>query len=145
MIYKNKEFICVQHFAYHSGRHAGEHIDFRFEMPTGNLWESFVTKKEIPLDSKKRIMLIRTRLHNREDALTTKPITSGYGEGTYKLFDKGKCDILEYSPSHIVLDLKGKKIKGIYHLIKLGVINKQYKQPGYLFFKSNKSREDLFS
>ncbi len=128
---KKSQFIIVQHFA----EKAGTHYDLRFEKPEGQLWDSFVIKKDIPLLIGKRILAVKTHDHNKKDAITVKPILSGYGKGSYKKFDGGYCTIEKYHPSHIVLNFTGSKIKGIYHLISLKTISKDKELREYLFFK----------
>jgi hypothetical protein len=128
---KKSQFIIVQHFA----EKAGVHFDLRFEKPEGQLWDSFVLKKEPPLTMGKRILAVKTHDHNKKDALTIKPILSGYGKGTYKKYADGYCTIEKYHPSHIVLNFNGTKIKGIYHLVSLKTISKDKALREYLFFK----------
>ena len=66
-------------------------------------------------------------------------IESGYGAGVLKKWDGGKCTIIKYHPSHIIVDFYGKKIKGIYHFINLamnkGVSGKEFKNQQYWLFK----------
>ena len=79
-------------------------------------------------------MANRTNDHSKEEALMVGTITSGYGAGTLKVWDKGTCIIEKYEPAHIVLNFKGNKIKGLYHLIRMN--SRQFgKGRSYLFFK----------
>lgn len=128
---KKVKFIIVSHDA----DKAGLHNDLRFEKPEGNLWDSFVIKKDVPLQMGSRVLAVKTHDHNEKDALTLKPILHGYGKGTYTLFDQGFCVIEKYHPSHYVISFQGKKIKGIYHLVSLKVVKDDEKLRKYLFFK----------
>jgi hypothetical protein len=63
-------------------------------------------------------------------------ISSGYGAGKLTKFDDGTCNVKTFSSKHIVVDFKGRKIKGIYHFINTGVASKdKYKQQRYFLFK----------
>lgn len=125
-------FILVEHDA----KRAGKHLDLRFEMPNSKLWASFVIKT-IPKEENLKVLAIKTNNHNKQNALYTGTIKSGYGAGTLKREDGGKCNIIKYSNNQITIDFKGSILKGIYHLIFIGVIRKRKngKQKKYLFFK----------
>ena len=124
-------FIIVKHNAIK----AGKHFDVRFEIPNSNKWISFACRKIIPTQPGVKILAVRTHDHSQKDALFTGKIESGYGAGTLKRWDGGSCNIIKYSSSHISIDFKGNKIKGIYHLINTGVIDKDYKGRKYMLFK----------
>lgn len=125
------KFIIVDHFA----KRAGTHKDLRFKRPNSDMWDSYATKKDIPLETGKKIMIVKTHAHSEEDALFIGKIESGYGAGHYEKWDYGDCIILKYHPRHIVLEFKGKKIKGVYHILSTGVVTQNYKAQTYLFFK----------
>ena len=129
---KKSRFILLTHTA----DKAGVHHDLRFEQPTGKLWDSFAIRKNVPLEQGTRVLAVKTHDHNEEDALTTKPITHGYGKGHYVKEDDGTCIIEKYHPSHIVVTFQGKKLKGTYHFISLKVVKgKDGELREYLFFK----------
>jgi hypothetical protein len=128
---KKSKFIIVDHDA----ERAGKHHDLRFKKPDSELWDSFVIKKDIPLNLGTRVLAVKTHDHNEKDALTTKPILSGYGKGTYEKFDSGDCIIEKYHPSHIVVSFKGDKLKGTYHFVSLKNVNPNKELREYLFFK----------
>jgi len=119
----------------HNAKKAGLHKDLRFQIPKSSNWASFACRKDIPLTTGKKILAVRTNDHSEKEALFIGTIESGYGAGELKKWDSGSCVIEKYSPSHIVVNFKGSKIKGIYHLINTGVIDKDYKKSNYLFFK----------
>lgn len=132
------QFIVVKHDA----KRRGIHYDLRFEIPKSNLWASFATPKsvdEIPEKEGKRINLIRTHDHKKDEALFTGKIEDGYGAGTLTKYDSGKCEVIKYTNAHIVVDFKGNKIKGKYHFINTMVFSKDKKNKRiYRFFKSSK-------
>jgi len=124
----------------HEARKAGKHQDLRFQKPTDTRnWLSFAIRKGVPLKPGVRVLAIKTHLHSEEEALFIGEIPEGeYGAGKLKVFDKGMATIEKYAPAHIAISLKGRKVKGIYHLINIGVTrNTKYKANQYLLFKGN--------
>ena len=128
----NSKFIIVKHDA----KKARLHYDLRFRMPNSINWMSFAVRKGLPTTPGQKVLAIRTHDHTEKEALFLGTIESGYGAGKLSKYDDGQCIIEKFSPSHITIDFKGKKIKGIYHLINTGVFNKKdYKKQQYLLFK----------
>ncbi len=132
-IIKSK-FAIMQHLAIK----AGKHWDIRFRKPNSNIWDSFALRKEPPSIIGQKVLAVRTHDHTEKEALFIGKIESGYGKGELLQYDEGDCNILKYSPSHIVINFKGKKINGIFHFINTGIINRKgnkYSNQNYLFFK----------
>lgn len=132
----------------HEALKAGKHQDFRFEDPRDKKnWLSFAVRKGVPTMPGNRVLAVKTHLHSKDEALFTGQIPKGqYGAGKLSVFDKGNSLIIKYSSAHIVIELKGKKIKGIYHLINLGVTNKRkYKDSQYLLFKGAVTLEEIYN
>lgn len=127
------KFVVIEHDA----KKAGKHFDIRFKKPNSNMWDSFACPKGIPLKPAERRMVIKTTEHTEKEAIFTGEIKSGYGAGILKKWDSGSCIIEKYSKKHIVIIFKGSKLKNKYHFISTGVMDKNFKAPTYLFFKSN--------
>jgi DNA ligase D-like protein (predicted 3'-phosphoesterase) len=126
------KFIVVEHDA----KKARLHWDLRFKMPNSQNWASFAVRKGIPLNPGQKVLAIRTHDHTEKEALFLGVIDDGYGAGNLKKWDDGQCVIHKYSPSHIAIEFKGRKVKGLYHLINTGVMNrKDYKKQEYMLFK----------
>jgi bifunctional non-homologous end joining protein LigD len=126
------KFIVVEHDA----KKARLHWDLRFIMPHSNLWMSFAVRKGIPLQPGKKVLAVRTHDHTKDEALFLGKLESGYGAGTLKKWDDGDCIIHKFSPGHILIEFKGRKVKGFYHLISTGVMDKkEYKSQQYMLFK----------
>jgi len=128
------KFIVVEHDA----KKARLHWDLRFEMPNKkNIWMSFAVRKGIPLKPGKKVLAIRTHNHTKEEALFLGTIKKGYGEGKLKKWDDGQCIIHKFGTAHIVIEFKGHKVKGLYHLINIAVVGKkkEYKKQQYMLFK----------
>lgn len=125
------KFIVVEHNA----KKARLHWDLRFIMPNSKIWMSFAVRKGVPLEPGKKVLAVRTHDHTEKEALMLGTIESGYGAGELKKWDDGACIIHKYSPSHMTIEFKGRKLKGVYHLISTGFIDKDYKRQTYMLFK----------
>lgn len=136
---KSSHFVIIKHEA----KRAGLHYDLRFKMPTSNMWASFAVRKGVPTSPGQKVLAVRTHDHTRDEALYTGRIKEGYGAGKLTKFDGGSCIILKYSTGHIALDFKGSKIKGVYHLVSTGVIDKDYKSKSYMLFKGKVTTEGI--
>lgn len=125
-------FVITEHHALKTGLH----WDVRFRMPKSKMWASFACRKQIPLKPGTRILAVRTHIHSEKEALMTGTIEKGYGAGTLKEWDGGDCEIEKYTSAHIVINFKGRKLKGIYHLINVALSGgKKYKAQNYMLFK----------
>jgi len=125
------KFIVVEHNAVR----ARLHWDLRFEIPGSNNWASFAIRKGPPLETGKKVLAIRTHDHSREEALFLGKIEDGYGAGKLTKWDDGTCIVHKFTSSHITLEFKGRKLKGIYHMISTGFIDRDYKKQTYMLFK----------
>lgn len=125
----------------HNADKAGLHYDLRFKMPKSNDWASYAVPKGVPTSPGKKVLAIKTTVHSEKEALLTGHITDGYGAGKLSKWDGGSCDIIKYDDSHVTIEFKGSKIKGIYHLISTGVMDKDFKKPTYLLFKGKAINE----
>ena len=93
------KFILIEHLA----KKAGKHYDLRFKKPDSKMWNSFATKKDIPTESGKKIMLIKTSLHTEEEALFVGRVTAGYGAGILTKVDGGAGDNWEIGKKPFVI------------------------------------------
>ena len=137
----NSRFIVVKHDA----KKARLHYDLRFVMPNSKIWISFAVRKGVPTTPNEKVLAVRTHDHSEKEALMLGTIESGYGAGKLEKFDDGRCVILKYSPSHMMVDFKGRKIKGIYHLINTAKISgkkSDYKHQQYILFKGKDKLEE---
>lgn len=126
------QFVIMKHEA----KRAGLHYDLRFKMPNSNLWASFAVRKGVPTSPGQKVLAIRTHDHTQEEALFVGEIKEGYGAGKLTKWDGGSCDIIKYGTGNIRIDFKGSKVKGLYHFISTGVMNKKdFKKQQYMLFK----------
>ena len=108
----------------HEADRAGPHWDVRLEWPVksaegaGSVFRSFVDRKmEIPGGDTK-IYLVETEDHPMEYGSFEGEITEGYGKGTVDIWDKGTYEVLDTGSGRIVARFNGKKLKGVYALVK---------------------------
>ena len=128
------KFVIVKHDA----QRARLHYDLRFIMPKSKIWASFAVRKGIPTQTGIKVLAVRTHDHTEKEALFFGTIKQGYGAGRLTKFDDGQCIIHKYSPGHIAIEFKGRKIKGLYHMISTGVMNKKdFKKKSYMLFKAS--------
>jgi hypothetical protein len=125
------KFIVIGHHA----KVARFHWDLRFKMPNSRKWASFAVRKGIPEQPGKKVLAVKTNDHSEKEALYTGVIKKGYGAGKLDKWDSGPCILHKYSPSHIAIEFKGRKLKGMYHLISTGVVDRNYKRQTYFLFK----------
>jgi len=130
----------------HEATRARLHWDLRFEDPKKRgIWLSFAVRKGIPLQPGKRVLAVRTHDHTAKEALFLGQIKTGYGAGRLKKWDDGFCIIHKFKPGHKVIEFKGRKVKGFYHLVSTGVIKNNIKQDfknqTYMLFKGKALNE----
>jgi len=118
---KNR-FVVQEHWASH------HHFDFRLEMD--GVLKSWAVPKGVPEKKRKRVLAIQTEDHPVRYLNFEGEIPEGcYGAGIVKIFDKGRYELIERTENKIVFELKGKKLKGKYILLK-------FKKPNqWLLFK----------
>lgn len=126
----------------HEAERAKLHYDLRFRIPDSKMWASFAIRKGVPLEQGVKVLAIRTEDHTEYGALFTGHIRSGYGKGKLSKWDWGPCRVEKFTPSHILLNLMGNKVKGIYHLISTtGIVDKDYQKRAYFLFKGKTLHE----
>jgi len=134
------KFVVVKHDA----KRARLHYDLRFIMPKSKIWASFAVRKGVPTQPGVKVLAVRTHDHTEKEALMFGTIKQGYGAGRLQKWDDGDCIIHKYSPGHISIEFKGRKVKGLYHMVSTGVMNKkEFKKKSYMLFKAtNQLKED---
>ncbi len=108
------------------------HWDLRLEFD--GVLESWALPKEPSLVKGVKRLAIHVEPHPLLYGLWEGTIPKGnYGAGTVKIWDTGTFDTLERSEKKIVVNIKGKKLKGQYVLIKISFVGSN---DNWLFFKS---------
>lgn len=109
---KNPIFVIQKHKATHL------HYDFRLEK--GGVLKSWAVPKEPPVEENVKRLAVQVEDHELGYANFEGQIPEGeYGAGTVEIWDKGYYVPLKFEPEEILVELKGKKMKGAYCLIKL--------------------------
>jgi len=127
-IFKTRKtrFVVHDHFA----EKAGHHHDFRLEME--GVLKSWAVPKLVPEEKGIKRLAIKVEDHPIDYINFKGIIPKGeYGAGKVEIFDKGNYKLIEKDENKIVFELEGKKLKGVYNLIKL-----KGKKNQWLIFKS---------
>ncbi len=125
---KSKKRIFVIHF--HKARN--DHYDLRLEI--NGVLKSWAVPKEPPTTKGIKRLAIAVEDHPLDYANFEGTIPEGnYGAGTVKIWDKGEFELIKKNPKEIEFKLKGKKMKGVFVLIKTKYGSKPEKS--WLFFK----------
>ena len=110
------------------------HWDFRLEVE--GVLKSWAVPKEPPLEAGVKRLAIEVQDHSLEYADFEGMIPDGqYGAGTVKIWDKGMYVPENFFDNEILVELRGKKMRGKYVLLKThfkGAKN------SWLLFKRNK-------
>ena len=115
-------FIVHDHF---SKRH---HHDLRLEMD-GAL-KSWAVPKGVPTEAGVKRLAVQVEDHPLSYISFNGTIPEGsYGAGKVEIWDNGKYELAEREPKKMIVDFKGKKLKGKYALVK-------FREENWLFFKT---------
>ncbi len=118
-------FVVQEHHASHL------HWDFRLEMD--GVLKSWAVPKGVPTEKGVKHLAVEVEDHPIDYIDFEGVIPEGeYGAGTVKIWDKGTYELVERTSEKISFILKGKKLKGLYHLIKT---HWQGRKNNWLIFK----------
>jgi len=122
-----KKLIFVIH------EHHATHLHWDLRLQINSVLKSWAVPKPPPKTKGEKRLAIQVEDHPLEYAKFHGIIPEGnYGAGKVIIWDKGKYSLIEKTPTKIVFELQGKKLKGRYCLIKTSYgSNKK----GWLFFK----------
>jgi len=103
------------------------HYDLRLQL--GGVLKSWAVPKRPSKSPKIKRLAVQVEDHPLAWGSFEGIITEGYGKGKVKIWDKGNYELLEKTKTRLIIDIKGKKLKGAYCLL-------FFKQPkNWLFFK----------
>ncbi len=110
-------------------KHAATHLHYDFRLSLNGVLKSWAVPKELPRTKGVKRLAISVSDHLLSYAKFQGTIPKGmYGAGTVKIWDSGNYKMIEKKKDRLVFELKGKKLKGKYCLIK-------FKEKNWLFFK----------
>jgi len=105
------------------------HWDLRLEM--NGVLKSWAVPKEPPAEKGLRRLAVLVEDHPLEYADFEGTIPEGqYGAGTVEIWDKGTYSLIDRKPHKIVFEIKGKRLKGRYCLLRFKG------EKNWLFFKT---------
>ena len=112
MRYPHHRFVVQEHYASH------HHYDFRLEMD--GVLKSWAVPKEVPRVKKVKRLAVRVEDHDVDYIDFEGEIAEGlYGAGRVKVFDTGSYYLLDKQDDRLKVVLLGKKLEGVYELIRL--------------------------
>jgi DNA ligase D-like protein (predicted 3'-phosphoesterase) len=123
-------------FVIHKHKATNLHYDFRMEKD--GVLKSWAVPKEPPREMGVRRLAIQVEDHELGYESFEGVIPEGmYGAGTVEIWDKGHYVPMKLEPAELIFDLKGKKLNGVYCLIKMKP--SLTKDKNWLFFKKKQS------
>ncbi len=123
----NPIFVVQEHHA------RNLHYDFRLEIK--GVLKSWAVPKGAPEKTGIKRLAVQTEDHPIEYAKFSGTIPEGlYGAGVVKIWDRGKYVPEKLSEKEIIVELRGKKLKGKYVLIKT-----KFSKNSWLLFRKNNS------
>ena len=121
---KMPRFVVQEHKATHL------HYDFRLELD--KVLKSWAVPKVPPIKEGIKRLAVQVEDHDLDYIDFEGVIPKGqYGAGTVKIWDKGLFRLIKRTEEKIEFELKGKKLKGIYELIRFKKAGKK----DWLLFK----------
>ncbi|MCX7974465.1 MAG: 3'-phosphoesterase [Candidatus Aminicenantes bacterium] len=131
-----------QELIYVIQKHQATHLHYDLRLEEEGVLKSWAIPKEPPLNPGVKRLAVETEDHplGYEDFEGVIP-EGEYGAGTVEIWDKGSYVPLELGPGKKIIEIKGKKLKGTYALIKIK--SKNGSDKNWLFFKISKERAQI--
>lgn len=115
-------------------RHRATHLHYDLRLEEEGVLKSWAIPKEPPLKPGVKRLAVETEDHPLGYEDFEGEIPEGeYGAGTVEIWDKGSYLPLEVAPGKKIIEIRGKKLKGTYALIKIKT--KDGRAKNWLFFK----------
>jgi len=128
---RRKIFVVHEHFA------KKHHFDLRLEI--NGVLKSWAVPKEIPSRKGEKRLAVEVDDHPIEYAEFEGEIPEGnYGAGKVIIWDSGYFLLLKKEEKVIEVDLRGKKIRGIYVLL---LFREEKTRKNWLLFKKNEANQ----
>jgi DNA ligase D-like protein (predicted 3'-phosphoesterase) len=115
-------------------RHDASHLHWDFRLEMGGVLKSWAVPKEPPKEPGVKRLAVAVADHDLSYADFEGSIPEGqYGAGTVKIWDKGTYEMISEHKEKMVFELKGKKLKGEYVLLRF----KKAGDKNWLLFKKD--------
>ena len=112
-------------------KHQATHLHWDLRLEMDGVLKSWAVPKEPPTVKGVKRLAVLVEDHPLEYATFEGIIPEGkYGAGTVEIWDKGTYMLVDRKPSKIILEIKGKKLKGTYCLLRFK------EEKNWLFFKT---------
>ncbi len=99
--------------------HDASHLHFDFRLALDGVLKSWAVPKGVPEEPKVRRLAVQVEDHPLEYATFEGSIPKGeYGGGTVKIWDDGEFSLKERTNDKIVVELRGRRLKGAYALVR---------------------------
>ena len=101
-------------------KHKATHLHYDFRIEKDGVLKSWAIPKEPPQEVGVRRLAIQVGDHELGYENFEGTIPEGmYGAGIVEIWDKGYYVPIKFQPNELIFELKGKKLNGVYCLIKL--------------------------
>lgn len=115
-------------------KHDASHLHYDLRLEIDGVLKSWAIPKEPPKEEGTKRLAVETEDHPIGYEQFEGTIPEGeYGAGTVQIWDKGSYELEEIKNDRIIFNINGKKLKGVYCLIKLKP--KEKGDRNWLFFK----------
>lgn len=115
-------------------RHKATHLHYDFRIEKDGALKSWAIPKEPPREAGVKRLAVQVEDHRLGYEKFEGTIPEGmYGAGIVEIWDKGYYVPIKFQSNELIFELKGKKLNGVYCLIKLK--SKLPKDKNWLFFK----------
>jgi DNA ligase D-like protein (predicted 3'-phosphoesterase) len=111
-------------------KHAATHLHYDLRLEMDGVLKSWAIPKEPPSTLGVRRLAVQVEDHPVEYANFEGTIPEGkYGAGIVEIWDRGTYKLIERKEDKLIVEINGKKLKGIYVLLRFR------DQKNWLFFK----------
>lgn len=123
-----------EHLVYVIQKHRATHLHYDLRLEEEGVLKSWAIPKEPPLNPGVKRLAVETEDHPLGYEDFEGEIPEGeYGAGIVEIWDKGSYLPLEIAPGKKIIEIRGKRLKGTYALIKIKT--KDGSDKNWLFFK----------
>ncbi|MFH1071847.1 MAG: DNA polymerase ligase N-terminal domain-containing protein [Nanoarchaeota archaeon] len=112
-------------------KHQATHLHWDFRLELDGVLKSWAVPKEPSMDPAVKRLAIQVDDHDLSYGKFEGEIAEGYGKGTVEIWDKGTYTLVNRKESKLIINLKGKKLKGKFVLLKFAKAGKNQ----WLLFK----------